>query len=147
MFERFTDRARNVMALANEEAQTKGRGYIGSGQILLGLVREDTGIAAVVLARRQVDYVRLRLAMEERAEENPEEAVSGHPPRTPEAIDVIRKSLDQARRLGHDYIGTEHILLGLLKVTESTAGGMLERMGIKPEDIRREVLSLLAGGK
>lgn len=146
MFERFTDRARKVMALANQEAQRFNHEYIGTEHILLGLVKEGSGVGATVLKNLDVDIKKLRLEIEKLVKPGPEMVTIGKLPQTPRAKKVIEYAIEEARALNHNYVGTEHILLGLLRETDGIAAQVLMNLGLKLEDVRQEVLNLLGGG-
>ncbi len=146
MFERFTDRARKVMALANQEAQRFNHEYIGTEHILLGLVKEGSGVGANVLKNLDVDIKKLRLEIEKLVKSGPDMVTMGKLPQTPKAKKVIEYAIEEARALNHNYVGTEHILLGLLRETEGIAAQVLMNLGLKLEDVRQEVLNLLGAG-
>ncbi|OHB55278.1 MAG: NDP-hexose 4-ketoreductase [Planctomycetes bacterium GWF2_50_10] len=146
MFERFTDRARKVMALANQEAQRFNHEYIGTEHILLGLVKEGSGVGANVLKNLDVDIKKLRLEVEKLVKSGPDMVSMGKLPQTPRAKKVIEYAIEEARALNHNYVGTEHILLGLLRETEGIAAQVLMNLGLKLEDVRQEVLNLLGAG-
>ena len=146
MFERFTDRARKIMALANQEAQRFNHEYIGTEHILLGLVKEGSGVGANVLKNLDVDIKKLRLEVEKLVKSGPDMVTMGKLPHTPRAKKVIEYAIEEARSLNHNYIGTEHILLGLLRETEGIAAQVLMNIGLKLEDVRQEVLNLLGAG-
>jgi len=146
MFERFTDRARKVMALANQEAQRFNHEYIGTEHILLGLVKEGSGVAANVLKNMDIDLKKLRLGIEKLVKSGPDMVTMGKLPQTPRAKKVIEHAIEEARALNHNYVGTEHILLGLLRETEGIAAQVLMNLGLKLEDVRQEVLNLLGAG-
>jgi len=146
MFERFTDRARKVMALANQEAQRFNHEYIGTEHILLGLVKEGSGVGATVLKNLDVDVRKLRLEVEKLVKSGPDMVTMGKLPQTPKAKKVIEYAIEEARSLNHNYVGTEHILLGLLRESEGIAAQVLMNLGLKLEDVRQEVLSLLGAG-
>ena len=146
MFERFTDRARKVMALANQEAQRFNHEYIGTEHILLGLVKEGNGVGANVLRNLDVDVKKLRLEIEKLVKSGPDMVTMGKLPQTPRAKKVIEFAIEEARSLNHNYVGTEHILLGLLRETEGIAAQVLMNLGLKLEDVRQEVLNLLGAG-
>ncbi len=146
MFERFTDRARKVMALANQEAQRFNHEYIGTEHILLGLVKEGSGVGANVLKNLDVDIKKLRLEIEKLVKSGPDMVTMGKLPQTPRAKKVIEYAIEEARSLNHNYVGTEHILLGLLRETEGIAAQVLMNLGLKLEDVRQEVLNLLGAG-
>jgi len=146
MFERFTDRARKVMALANQEAQRFNHEYIGTEHILLGLVKEGSGVGANVLKNLDVDIRKLRLEVEKLVKSGPDMVTMGKLPQTPRAKKVIEFAIEEARALNHNYVGTEHILLGLLRETEGIAAQVLMNLGLKLENVRQEVLNLLGAG-
>ena len=146
MYERFTDRARKVMQLANQEAQRFNHEYIGTEHILLGLVKEGSGVAANVLKNLDVDLRKIRLEVEKLVQSGPEMVTMGKLPQTPRAKKVIEYSMEEARNLNHNYVGTEHILLGLLREQEGVAAQVLMNLGLKLEDVRDEVLNLLGHG-
>jgi ATP-dependent Clp protease ATP-binding subunit ClpC len=144
MYERFTDRARKVMQLANQEAQRFNHEYIGTEHILLGLVKEGSGVAANVLKNLDIDLRKIRLEVEKIVQTGSGEMVSmGKLPHTPRAKKVIEYSIEEARNLNHNYVGTEHLLLGLLREQEGVAAQVLMNLGLKLEDVREEVLNLL----
>ncbi len=146
MYERFTDRARKVMQLANQEAQRFNHEYIGTEHILLGLVKEGSGVAANVLKNLDVDLRKIRLEVEKLVQSGPEMVTMGKLPQTPRAKKVIEYSMEEARNLNHNYVGTEHILLGLLRENEGVAAQVLMNLGLKLEEVREEVLNLLGHG-
>ena len=146
MFERFTDRARKVMALANQEAQRFNHEYIGTEHILLGLVKEGNGVGANVLRNLDIDVKKLRLEIEKLVKSGPDMVTMGKLPQTPRTKKVIEFAIEEARSLNHNYVGTEHILLGLLRETEGIAAQVLMNLGLKLEDVRQEVLNLLGSG-
>ncbi len=145
MYERFTDRARKVMQLANQEAQRFNHEYIGTEHVLLGLVKEGSGVAANVLKNLDIDLRKIRLEVEKIVQHGPggEQVVMGRLPHTPRAKKVIEYSVEEARNLNHNYVGTEHLLLGLLREQEGVAAQVLMNLGLKLEDVREEVLNLL----
>src|SRR5438552_3483072 len=143
MYERFTDRARKVMQLANQEAQRFNHEYIGTEHILLGLVKEGSGVAANVLKNLDIDLRKIRLEVEKIVQAGPDMVTMGKLPQTPRAKKVIEYSIEEARNLNHNYVGTEHLLLGLLREQEGVAGQVLINLGLKLEDVREEVLNLL----
>jgi ATP-dependent Clp protease ATP-binding subunit ClpC len=143
MYERFTDRARKVMQLANQEAQRFNHEYIGTEHILLGLIKEGSGVAANVLKNLEVDLRKIRLEVEKLVQSGPDMVTMGKLPQTPRAKKVIEYSMEEARNLNHNYVGTEHILLGLLREQEGVAAQVLMNLGLKLEDVREEVLNLL----
>ncbi|MFG0305485.1 MAG: ATP-dependent Clp protease ATP-binding subunit [Phycisphaerales bacterium JB040] len=146
MFERFTDRARKVMALANQEAQRFNHEYIGTEHILLGLVKEGSGVGANVLKHLDVDLRKVRLEVEKLVKAGPEMVTMGKLPQTPRAKKVIEYAIEEARNLNHNYVGTEHLLLGLLREHDGVAAQVLMNLGLKLEEVREEVLNLLGAG-
>ncbi|MCK4963926.1 MAG: AAA family ATPase, partial [Dehalococcoidia bacterium] len=141
-FEKFTERARKVLSLSQEEAQRFNHNYIGTEHILLGLLREGEGVAAKVLASLDVELDKVRSAVEYIIGRG-ERGVSGEMGLTPRAKRVIELAVDEARRLNHNYIGTEHLLLGLLREEEGVAAGVLESLGISLDKVRTETVRLL----
>jgi ATP-dependent Clp protease ATP-binding subunit ClpC len=146
MFERFTDRARKVMALANQEAQRFNHEYIGTEHILLGLVKEGSGVGANVLKNLDVDLRKVRLEVEKLVKSGPDMVTMGKLPQTPRAKKVIEYAIEEARNLNHNYVGTEHLLLGLLREQDGVAAQVLMNLGLKLEEVREEVLNLLGAG-
>ena len=146
MFERFTDRARKVMALANQEAQRFNHEYIGTEHILLGLVKEGCGVGANVLKNLDVDLRKVRLEVEKLVKSGPDMVTMGKLPQTPRAKKVIEYAIEEARNLNHNYVGTEHLLLGLLREHDGVAAQVLMNLGLKLEEVREEVLNLLGAG-
>ena len=146
MYERFTDRARKVMQLANQEAQRFNHEYIGTEHILLGLVKEGSGVAANVLKNLDVDLRKIRLEVEKIVQSGPDMVTMGKLPQTPRAKKVLEYGMEEARNLNHNYVGTEHLLLGLIREQEGVAAQVLMNLGLKLEDVREEVLNLLGHG-
>jgi ATP-dependent Clp protease ATP-binding subunit ClpC len=146
MFERFTDRARKVMALANQEAQRFNHEYIGTEHILLGLVKEGSGVGANVLKNLDVDLRKVRLEVEKLVKSGPDMVTMGKLPQTPRAKKVIEYAIEEARNLNHNYVGTEHLLLGLLREHDGVAAQVLMNLGLKLDEVREEVLNLLGAG-
>jgi ATP-dependent Clp protease ATP-binding subunit ClpC len=146
MFERLTDRARKVMALANQEAQRLNHEYIGTEHILLGLVKEGSGVGANVLKNLDIDLRKVRLEVEKLVKSGPEMVTMGKLPQTPRAKKVIEYAIEEARNLNHNYVGTEHLLLGLLREHDGVAAQVLMNLGLKLEEVREEVLNLLGAG-
>jgi ATP-dependent Clp protease ATP-binding subunit ClpC len=144
-FEKFSERARRVLTLAQEEAQSLNHSYIGTEHILLGLVREEEGAAAKVLTNLGVGLAKVRTSVEFVIGHG-EKMSSGETGLTPRARRVIELAIDEARRLGHGYIGTEHLLLGLLREGEGVAAGVLDSFGITLERARTEVERVLSQG-
>lgn len=143
MFDRFTDRARKVMALARKEAQRFNHDFIGTEHILLGLVQEGSGVAANVLKNLGVDGNKIRAEIEQHVQSGPSMVTMGQLPFTPRAKKVLELSQEEANELGHNYIGTEHLLLGLIRENDGVAAQVLMDLGIKLEDVKGEVLELL----
>jgi ATP-dependent Clp protease ATP-binding subunit ClpC len=143
MFERFTDRARRVVVLAQEEARMLKHGYIGTEHLLLGLIHEGEGVAAQVLDRLDVGLAQARARVEAIVGEG-RAAPSGHIPFTPRAKKVLELSLREAVQLGHNYIGTEHILLGMIREGEGVAAQVLTGLGVDLATARREVVETLS---
>ncbi len=144
MFERFTERARQVVVLAQEEARTLKHNYIGTEHLLLGLLREDTGLAARVLESLDITIERAR-GQVVRIVGSGEEVTSGQIPFTPRAKAVMEMALREALSLGHDYIGTEHILLAVVRENEGVAARILRDFDADPETVRGEVIRMLSG--
>ncbi|MHB1156615.1 MAG: ATP-dependent Clp protease ATP-binding subunit [Phycisphaerales bacterium] len=146
MFERFTDRARKVMALANQEAQRFNHEYIGTEHILLGLVKEGSGVGANVLKNLDIDLRKVRLEVEKLVKSGPDMVTMGKLPQTPRAKKVIEYAIEEARNLNHNYVGTEHLLLGLLREHDGVAAQVLMNLNLRLEEVREEVLTLLGAG-
>src|SRR5258705_3031627 len=144
MFERFTERARQVVVLAQEEARTLKHNYIGTEHILLGLLREEEGLAARVLESLDITTERVRSQVV-RIVGSGEEVTSGQIPFTPRAKKVLELALREALSLGHNYIGTEHILLGLVRENEGVAARILLDFDADSDKIRNEVIRMLSG--
>jgi ATP-dependent Clp protease ATP-binding subunit ClpC len=145
MFNRFTERARKVLVLAKEEARRFNHDYIGTEHILLGLVREGEGVACAVLQNLGIDLDRLRMEIEKLIPSGSATSVVGDIPFTPRAKKALELAAEEARALGHNYIGTEHILLGLIREGEGLASQVLYGLGVDLERIRQEISSLLGG--
>lgn len=144
MFERFTDRARHAVVVAQEEARALNHAYIGTEHLLLGLIRTQQGLAARALLALDVSLEDVRSGVEQivgRGGDVP----SGHVPFTPRAKKVLELSLREAVRLGHNYIGTEHLLLGLLREGEGVAAHVLRARGLEMSMVRERVLEMIAG--
>jgi len=142
-FDKFTDRARKVLTLAQDEAQRFNHNYIGTEHILLGLVRDGDGVAARALENMNVDLAKVRTAVEFIIGQGPQPVV-GEVGLTPRAKRVIELAIDESHRLGHNYIGTEHLLLGLVREGEGIAAGVLESLGANLDRVRHEVLRVLS---
>ncbi len=143
MFDRFTDRARRVMSLAKNEAQRLNHEYIGTEHLLLGLIHEGSGVASNVLRHMGIDLKKIRAELEKVVKGSTTLVSMGNLPFTPRAKKVLELSLEEASQIGHNYIGTEHLLLGLIKESEGIAARVLTNLGVKLEDVREEVLEFL----
>ncbi len=143
MFNKFTERARKVILLAKQEAKRFNHDYIGTEHILLGLLREGEGVAAAVLQSLGMNLNNIRLEVEKLVQIGPTTVVSGDLPFTPKAKKVMELAMEEARTLGHNYIGTEHLLLGLIREGEGVASQVFMNMGLDLEKVREEVIKLL----
>lgn len=146
MFERFTERARQVVVMAQEEARAMKHNYIATEHILMGLIREEEGLAARVLASFDITENKTRTLIKQISGEG-EEVMGGQIPFTPRAKKVLELALREALTLGHSFIGTEHLLLGLIRENEGVAARILLDFGADSEKIRNEVIRLLSGRK
>src|SRR5215208_1157528 len=146
MYERFTDRARKVMQLANQEAQRFNHEYVGTEHVLLGLIKEGSGVAANVLKNLDVDLRKIRNEVEKIVQAGPDMVTMGKLPQAPRAKKVIEYAIEEARDLNHNYVGTEHLLLGLLREQEGVAAQVLMNLNLKLDEVREEVLNLLGHG-
>ena len=144
MFERFTDRARRVVVLAQEEARMLNHNYIGTEHILLGLIHEGEGVAAKALESLGISLDAVRQQVEEIIGQG-QQAPSGHIPFTPRAKKVLELSRRESEQLGHNYIGTEHILLGLIREGDGVAAQVLVKLGADLNRVRQQVIQLLHG--
>ena len=144
MYERFTDRGRKVLQLANQEAQRFNHECLGTEHILLGLAKEGSGIAANVLKHLGVDLTTLRREVEGVAGSGPDTLTTGKLPLTPRAMKALRYSLDASRDLGHNYVGTEHLLLGVVREMQGASAQILVKLGLTPQQVRKETMRLLA---
>src|SRR5438067_4397888 len=144
MFERFTDRARRVVVLAQEEARMLNHNYIGTEHILLGLIHEGEGVAAKALESLGISLDAVRGQVEDMIGQG-QSAPTGHIPFTPRAKKVLELSWREALQLGHNYIGTEHILLGLIREGEGVAAQVLQKLGADLNRVRQQVIQLLSG--
>jgi ATP-dependent Clp protease ATP-binding subunit ClpC len=144
VFERFTDRARRVVVLAQEEARTLNHDYIGTEHLLLGLIHEGEGVAFKALGSLNISLEAVRGQIEEIIGKG-QAVPRGHIPFTPRAKKVLELALREALQLGHNYIGTEHILLGLVREGEGVAAQVLEKSGATMERVRQTVIELLSG--
>jgi ATP-dependent Clp protease ATP-binding subunit ClpC len=146
MDERFTDRARKVMQLANNEALRLNHEYIGTEHVLLGLIEEGYNVATTALTNLDVDLRRIRLEVDKLVQSGTEPVTIGKLPQTPRCQKVIEYAIEEARSLRHNYIGAEHILLGLLREQEGIAAKVLKQLGLEIHPVREEVLELLGYG-
>jgi ATP-dependent Clp protease ATP-binding subunit ClpA len=144
VFERFTDGARRAVVLAQEEARLQNQNYIGTEHLLLGLIHEDKGVAAKALESLDISLEAVRSRVEEIVGEGTH-TQSGHVPFTPRAKKALDLSLREALQLGHNYIGTEHILLGLIREGEGVAAQVLVKLGADLSRVRQKVIQLLSG--
>ncbi len=141
-FDKFTERARKVLSLAQEEAQRFQHNYIGTEHLLLGLIREGEGVAGKVLTSLDVDLEKVRKAVEDIIGHG-DRIVLGEIGLTPRAKKVLELAVDEARLLNHDYIGTEHLLLGLLREGEGIGAGVLESFGLSLQEVRAKTIQVL----
>jgi hypothetical protein len=144
-FNKFTDRARKVLTYAQEESQRFNHNYIGTEHLLLGLIREGDGVAAVALKNMGVELSKVRTAVEFIIGQG-DRPVSGEIGLTPRGKRVIELAIDESRRLDHNYIGTEHLLLGIVRVGDGIAAGVLESLGVGLDRTRAEVIRVIANG-
>lgn len=144
MFQRFTDRARKIMGLANQIAQHFNKDMINTGHVLLGLIKEGTGVAAHILKDLDVDLEKLRLDAEKAIEPGPDMVVMGKLPQTPQTKKVIEFAIKEAEKMNHNYVGSEHILLGLLQESEGAiARDLIIKHGVTYEKALKEIPRLL----
>ena len=143
IYSRFTDRARKVLQLANRSARKWGHESVGTEHILLGLVEEGSGVAAHVLKRLIDNIDRVRVATEAAMEPGPGTARNGMLPQSPRAKEVIEHSIEEATMLNDNYVGTEHILLALLRETDGRVAGVFAALGLDHDRVRRELLAVL----
>ncbi len=143
MYEHFTDRARKVMQPANQEAQRFNHEYIGTEHILLGLIKEGSGVAANVLKNLDIDLRKAHWEVEKFVQPGPDWVTTGKLPQTPCVKKVVEYAIEEARNLNHNYVGTEHLLLGLLREQEGVAAQVLMSLGLRLEGVREEVARML----
>ncbi|RKY34754.1 MAG: NDP-hexose 4-ketoreductase [Candidatus Omnitrophota bacterium] len=143
MFDRFTERARKVILLSKEEAKRFNHDYIGTEHLLLGLLKEGEGVAAAVMQNLGLSLNMVRIEIEKLVQAGPSTVVSGDIPFTPKAKKVIELSMEEARSFGHNYIGTEHVLLGILRENEGIASQVLLNLGLDLNKVRKEIMELL----
>ncbi len=139
MYERFTDRFRKIMQFANQEAIRFNHDYVGTEHILIGLVREGNGVAAILLKKFAVELHKIRIEVETRIQSGPDMVTMGKLPQTPHAKKSIEYAMYEARILNDDYVGTEHLLLGLLHEDEGIAAQVLMNLGLRFEKVRAEI--------
>lgn len=144
MYERFSDRARKVMHLANNEAQKLNQEYVGTEHLLLGILKEGSGVACNVLRNLNVDYCTTAQEVNKLVQPGPLLATMGKLPVTPRVKKVLELAIEESKNLGHNYIGTEHLLLGLLKEDLGVAGQVLKNLGLHVDTIRKEIIELLS---
>jgi ATP-dependent Clp protease ATP-binding subunit ClpC len=142
MYERFTDPARAAMKLSNQEAQRFHHEYIGTEHIVLGLVKEGSGLGVTILKNLDVDPQKIRLEVEKIVQFGPDMVTMGKLPHTPRAKKVIEYAMEEARGLSHNYVGTEHLLLGLLREQEGVAAQVLMNLGVQVDEVRERVVKL-----
>jgi ATP-dependent Clp protease ATP-binding subunit ClpC len=143
MYESFTDRALKVMKLANQEAKHFHLEYIATEHVLLGIIKEGNGVAATVLKNLKVDLCTLRNEVEKCLPSGPDMVTTGTLRKTPRVKKVIEYAIEEARNFNHDHVGTEHLLLGLLREQEGLAAQVLMNLGVKLDEVRAEVHRLL----
>ena len=143
MYERFTDRARKVFQQAIQEAIRFNHEHVGTEHILLGLLKEDSGVAAFVLKELDLDLHRIRLEIERLVQTGPDMVNLAKPPQTPRTKKVIENSMEESRKLKHGYVGTEHLLLGLMREQEGVAGAVLANFGLTVDGVRAKILEVL----
>jgi len=146
MFERFSDRARKVVSLANQEAQRRNHEYVGTEHILLGLLKEGSGVASVILRNLNVNC-RVRLEVEKLVQDGPDMVTMGKLPQTPRAKKVFEYAIEESKKMNLGYVGTEHLLLGLLDENEGIACQVLKNLGLTIDRIRTEIVTLLGCDK
>ena len=146
MFERYTDRARQVVAFSGEEAKRLGHAHIGTEHILLGLIHEGTGVAAKALRAVSVEFDATHARVQQMTYRGRPAALAGHIPFTPRAKTVLELASREARDLSHDYIGTEHILLALMREGDGAGARVLRGAGVEFADIRHQIRQLMRGG-
>jgi ATP-dependent Clp protease ATP-binding subunit ClpA len=143
MYERFTDRALKVMKLANGEAKRFNHEYIGTEHILLGLIKEGSGMAANVLANMGIDLGKVRLEVEKIVQAGPDMVSMGNLPQTPRAKKVIEFAIEEAEKLNHNYVGTEHLLLGLIREEEGVGAQVLLNLGVSLYSLQERICVLI----
>ena len=143
MFDKFTDRARKVIALARQEAERLNNDYIGTEHVLMGLIKEGSGVAANILENLNIDPEKVLFEIEKVVQPGTNMVTMGQLPFTPRTKKMLEYSLEEMRNLGHNYIGTEHLLLGLIRENDSEAAQVMLSMGIELDKVRKEVLKIL----
>lgn len=144
MFDQFTDRARRALMLANQEAQRLGHDHIGTEHLLLGMLKEGGGVGAVVLKNRSIDLTKARQAVERDTHPPSRQPLPTQLPQSERYKRVLETAVAESTRLASPYVGTEHLLLGLLSLNDGTAARVLKDLGLKSDDVRQEIISLLA---
>jgi ATP-dependent Clp protease ATP-binding subunit ClpC len=143
MYEKFSDRARKVMQLANQEAQRRNHEYVGTEHILMGIAKEGSGVAVAILKNLDIDFCKIRLEVDKIIQDGPEMITLGKLPKTPRAKKVIEYAMEESIKFGHNYVGTEHILLGCLVEREGVAAQVLENLGLTVDILKTEIINLL----
>jgi ATP-dependent Clp protease ATP-binding subunit ClpC len=142
-FASFTDRARIVVKLANQEARRLNHEYVGTEHILLGLVREGKGVAGMLLRNLEIDSRTIQDEAEKIVQSGPDKVATKKLIKTPQVKKMLESAIEEARTLDHNYVGTEHLLLGLLRVEEGLAAQILKKLGLNPEVVRKALLELM----
>jgi ATP-dependent Clp protease ATP-binding subunit ClpC len=143
MYEHFTERVRKTMQLANQEAQRVNHEYVGTEHILIGLIKEGSGMAANVLMNLGISLAKVRKRVEDVVQPGPDNVTMGRLPQTPRAKRAVEFAIEEARGMNHNYVGTEHLLLGLLREEEGLASRVLVEFGVRLDEVRQEVLCLM----
>ena len=151
MYDKFTDRAKKIMQLSNQEAQRFNHEYVGTEHLLLGVIKEGSGVGANVLKNLDIDLRKVRLEVEKLVQSGPDMVTMGKLPQTPRAKKVIEYAAEFMRQSNHNYLGSEHLLIGLVRETEGVAAQVLAKLGATPKRVEEVVLNLLGhdleGGK
>lgn len=144
MYDRFTDRARKVMQLANQTAHRFNHKYIGTEHIILGITKEDGCLAATIVESFGVDIRKVRIEVEKIVKSGPEMITMGKLPQTPRAKNAIEYAIEESQNLNHNHVGTEHLLIGLLREKEGIAAQVLRNLGLKLEEVRDKAMSIIS---
>ena len=147
MYEKFSDRARKVRQLANQDAQRRNHEYVGTEHILMALVKEGSGVASVILKNLDIDFCKVRLEIERLVQEGPPMITLEKLPQTPRAKKVFEYAIEESKNLKHNYVGTEHILLGLLREKEGIAAQILNGLGANLENVHEGIIRILGEAK